>query len=158
MTKNIPQLNFSCCADCYSSELFLCGHIRRMVNSRAALIPHSTLLPLVFDSTKDVLVSRSSAISAPLSSAKHKFTAHSCTGWGFLLLQCGRITTMLFCSVLWGVEWLLQKASTPPFHTDLLGSILSELTFKCLDQILYDLSVLLSMAIIWALTRVSLQL
>lgn len=92
-------------------EGFFCtGHIRRMVNSRAALIPHFTLLPLVFDSTKDVLVSRSSAISAPLSSAKHKFTVHSCTGWGFLLLQRGEITTILVCSVLCGVEWLLQKA------------------------------------------------
>lgn len=98
---------------------FFTGHIRRTMNCRAAPIPHCTLLPLVFNSTKDVLVSRSSAISAALSSAKHKFTTHSCTSCGFLLLQQGGITTMLFYSVLWGVEWLLQKASALCcFHTD----------------------------------------
>lgn len=104
----------------FQRDFIPAGHIRRTVNSRAALIPHFTLLPLVFDSTKDVLVSRSLAISASLSSAKHKFTAHSCTGWGFLLLQRGGSTTMLFCSVLWGVEWQLQRESTPHFNTELL--------------------------------------
>lgn len=97
-TKNIPQFDFSCSADCCSTGLFVCGHIRQTVNSRAALIPHSTLLPLVFDSTKDVLVSRSSAISAPLSSAKHKFTAHSCTEVSYC---CSMEELLHCCSVLY---------------------------------------------------------
>lgn len=56
------------------------GHIRQMLNWRAVPIPHFTMQPLAFDLTKDVLVSYSLAVSAPLSSAKHKFKAHSCTG------------------------------------------------------------------------------
>ena len=114
-TENIPQTVIP-------QGFFSTGHIRRTVNSTAALIPHFTLLPLVFDSTKDVLVSHSSAISALLSSAKHKFMAHSCTVWGFLLLQQGRINTELFCSWLWSEEWVLQKDSTPHFHTYLIYS------------------------------------
>lgn len=130
---------------------------------RAEQLPHFTLLPLVFYSTKDVLVSRSSAISAPLSSAKHKFAAHSCTGWGFLLLQWGGITTMLFCSVPWSVEWLLQKASALHFNTDLLGLFILELASECvLNRVLYALmpvassAVLFNMSIIRALTGLKL--
>lgn len=114
-TENIPQTVIP-------QGFFSAGHIRRTVNSAAALIPHFTLLPLVFVSTKDVLVSRSSAISALLSSAKHKFTAHSCTVWGFLLLQQGGINTELFCSGRRSVEWVLQKDSTPHVHTYLIYS------------------------------------
>lgn len=71
----------------FQKGCFCAGHIRRMLNSWTARIPHFTLLPLIFESTKDVLESHSPAISAPLSSAKNKFTVHSCTGCGEELLQ-----------------------------------------------------------------------
>lgn len=85
---------------------FLCeGHARPAVNCTGSPVPHFTAPPLAFDLTKDVLVSRSLAASAPLSWAKHKFMAHSCTGWGFLVLQwgrggCGCYSAVLFSEVL----------------------------------------------------------
>lgn len=83
------------------------GHIRRMLNWRAVPIPHFTMQPLAFNLTKDVLVSCSLAVSAPLSSAKHKFKAHSCTGWSFLMLQQAGITTALV--------WCYRKLAVPVF-------------------------------------------
>lgn len=102
-----PQCNFICGADYYSTQLSLL----RVTSGEQ---PWSHISPCChwrFDFTKDVLVSRSVAASAPLSLAKHKFTAHSRRGWGFLslwLLQC--------CSVLFrGGEWGLQRASSRRF-------------------------------------------
>lgn len=110
---------------------FFCeGHIRQMVNSRAVLIPHFTMLPLAFDLTKDVLVSRSLAASVPLSSAKHKFMAHLCTGWGFLLLQQGGITTVLFCSLKCGVTAIESKLSPFSHWPGMVTTIINDLQVR----------------------------
>lgn len=99
----------SCCTDFSYSTLPVSV---RFTSSKQQISSDPTLsLAATGFWLKVMFCSHSFTISASLSSAKHKFMAHSCTDCGFLLLHQEGITTVLFRSLKCGVTATESKLS-----------------------------------------------